>query len=377
MWDKENGKTEVSRTKIFLGLGLILISNLIYLGQSYLVKWTGLTASEVAMTRGTFQVVVFSSVLLYQRRKQTEKSNNPGSQKSGKLKLSGLLVSYAFLNASMSFACLAAIPLMPIGDIIVISFSAPVFSVFLQRLILKTPLSVLTVLLCVAVVCGDVLVVKPPFLFGQEEEGGTLTNTTTNKDPLLRASSETDKAAYYFGVGLCLYAALTASLSNIFATKLNEMGMGPNQLGLVAGVFAILLALVSMAFMENRVLAGTGLSLYPALLLPVSGLATMVAFWLITLALDLTRHPTLIMVMRSTEILLSLFTESLYQGRAPDTINILGSLLVLVSVVLMTVSKEVSTLLRNSANKLWGARQNYDDITKIKAGSKDKKKFPI
>ena len=44
-----------------------------------------------------------------------------------------------------------AVPLMPIGDLIVISFSSPVFSVFLESLVLKRTMTVLSVVLCISI----------------------------------------------------------------------------------------------------------------------------------------------------------------------------------------------------------------------------------
>ena len=52
---------------ILQGSVLILISNLIYIGNNYLVSWTELAAPEVALVRGTLQVVVFG-VLVWSTR---------------------------------------------------------------------------------------------------------------------------------------------------------------------------------------------------------------------------------------------------------------------------------------------------------------------
>ena len=55
---------------------------------------------------------------------------------------------YGFLMSSVTLGCLAAIPLMPIGDLIVLCFTSPVFAVFFESLILRRPVKVLSVCLC-------------------------------------------------------------------------------------------------------------------------------------------------------------------------------------------------------------------------------------
>ena len=58
--------------RIFLGTVLILFSNLTYIGNNYLVAWTGLLAPEIALFRGVVQCLVFGSLLL--RNKSKKKS---------------------------------------------------------------------------------------------------------------------------------------------------------------------------------------------------------------------------------------------------------------------------------------------------------------
>ena len=62
-----------------------------------------------------------------------------------------LVLLYGLLTSSASFSCVSAIPLMPIGDLIVVCMSTPVFSVILDKLVLKRPLTLLSVTLCVLI----------------------------------------------------------------------------------------------------------------------------------------------------------------------------------------------------------------------------------
>ena len=55
---------------------------------------------------------------------------------------------YGLLMSSVTLGSLAAIPLMPIGDLIVLCFTSPVFALFFEFLILRRPVRALSVCLC-------------------------------------------------------------------------------------------------------------------------------------------------------------------------------------------------------------------------------------
>ena len=57
--------------------------------------------------------------------------------------------------SAVGLTFLAAIPLMPIGDLIVLCFTSPVFSVFFEFLILKRAIKVISVVLCCLI--GEIL----------------------------------------------------------------------------------------------------------------------------------------------------------------------------------------------------------------------------
>ena len=129
---------------------LVLFTNLVYIGSNYAVRWAELGASEVSLVRGSLQVLVFSILLIRNRgnKAETEPKNNG---KWCTLKKYLLVSLHGFLNAAMGFIMVMAVPLMPIGDLVVITFISPVFSLILECLILKRPLTVLAVILCILI----------------------------------------------------------------------------------------------------------------------------------------------------------------------------------------------------------------------------------
>ena len=148
-----------------LGVVFVLLVNIIYVSQNYVVKTVRLGAGEGSLVRGLLQILVFSIIMLLTRYKQRkhvyeheklETGDTLLRQKQDTTLVEGwrtwLLASLrGFLTASMSFCCVMAVPLMPIGDLVVIAFISPVFSLILECLILKRPLTILAVILCILI----------------------------------------------------------------------------------------------------------------------------------------------------------------------------------------------------------------------------------
>ena len=73
MMDSEvTAKEQLPQKNIIKGSVLILISNLIYISNNYIVAWTELKATEVVLVRGCLQVILFGVVVGIQWRKKTE-----------------------------------------------------------------------------------------------------------------------------------------------------------------------------------------------------------------------------------------------------------------------------------------------------------------
>ena len=163
---------------------LILTSNIIYILNNYTVSWFRLHATEVALVRGVLQVMISGVVMLLGNRKlrklkHTEGINFPrifpqifnltGNTKPDTMApLTGntkpdtitvyqwlLITLYGLLMSAVGLSSLAAIPLMPIGDLIVLCFTEPVFAVVFEFLILRRPIRIITVTLCCLI--GEIL----------------------------------------------------------------------------------------------------------------------------------------------------------------------------------------------------------------------------
>ena len=187
-------------------------------------------------------------------------------------------------------------------------------------------------------VLGDILVVQPAFIFPKADTTTNTTTITTITNTSSGGGETADTAEdlkagsnYLLGFALCIFAAATCAVSNVLNVRINQSNerVTTAHLLLMSGVFSVLLALASTVFLPNRLLTDP-YSLPPssALALPVAAVMTLLAFWFVTLAVTITHRPTLISMLRSTEIILSLLTESVWWGHPPHYLSVLGSLLV-------------------------------------------------
>ena len=79
MTDKQEDVERLPLKNLLQGSVLILISNLIYISNNYLVAWTQLKAPEIALVRGGLQGIVFGCFVW--RREETNKDLKEASGK--------------------------------------------------------------------------------------------------------------------------------------------------------------------------------------------------------------------------------------------------------------------------------------------------------
>ena len=71
-----------------LGLVFVILVNIIYVAQNYLVKTVELGAGEVSLVRGLLQILVFSVVMFATKNPDTNSENNKNEKlESGEMLL--------------------------------------------------------------------------------------------------------------------------------------------------------------------------------------------------------------------------------------------------------------------------------------------------
>ena len=139
------------------GIIIILISNVTFIGNNYIVKFGELSAGEVSLVRGALQVLIFSILMKLSKPQEDKEKEDKVIPVRNTLKKIFLALFNGLMCSSMTFVFLFALTLMPLSDLIVISFSSSVFTCLLEPLILKKPFSFLAVFLSLAI---GILIIK-------------------------------------------------------------------------------------------------------------------------------------------------------------------------------------------------------------------------
>ena len=95
------------------------------------------------------------------------------------------------------------------------------------------------------------------------------------------------------------------------------------------GLWSVVVAVASLPLIPNRLLsAPSSLSLISWSMILTTSSVTLIAVWATVTAVSLLPQPTLLSMVRSTEIPLSLVTEALYWSAVPGPVSVLGSIIV-------------------------------------------------
>ena len=118
--------------------------------NSYLVKIFGLKASEISLMRGGLQTLIFTLIVAVNAVNEPKDGNiRTKDPVCSVIKSFCQVCVYGLLVAVSSFSVMSALPLMPIGDLVVICFTQPIFSVIFECIILNRKLTLLSVVLCI------------------------------------------------------------------------------------------------------------------------------------------------------------------------------------------------------------------------------------
>ena len=206
--------------------------------------------------------------------------------------------------------------------------------------ICRHKVTVLKTLLCVTTLAGATMVVQPTFLFSKSN-----TNTTNITSSISEEEEEhinSSRSTYLIGVIVAFVCAISAALSNVLSAKAKKC---PLPLFMVAtGIGTLILALICPLinlpnrFIQFAIVPGGTLTDQIPLIIGVSA-GSVVGGLFILLGCQYS-SPTLVAVVRSSEILLAMIADYVIFKvmDTPSPVHIAGSVLVLLSVTLMAAS---------------------------------------
>lgn len=338
---------DLARTDWLLGWFLAIISGVLFTANNFFVKYLSVDAIEMLLMRSAMQTVLLGIVIMTTTRKFLP----DGTLDKVLVILQGL---FSGARIFLQFACLAY---MPLGDALTLVFTEPLWTLMLSKLVLKIRIGVWKMVFGVVLIGGMVLCIQPPFIFTPDPEmPANLTNISDLNSTVAIAASgglkeavlllrdfiqdeEVDPSSdaeygggYYLGALLAISTAITGAMANVIIAKCEKVSS--SVMVFFSGLGGVVLALVFSIFdKDNRIIFNfTSISLEQWLILAMLGGMGIIGYFSMTRSLQLI-PPTTVAVLRAMEIILAYIAQAVVMREVPDSLAIMGSSLVMLSVV--------------------------------------------
>jgi len=299
-------------------LALIMagLSGLFFTLCSVMVKlFPDLPSSEVVLFRGLVQTVLIIPMMFVI-------GANPLGPEGQRVLIccQGLVSCLAAICNAVGFSRL------PAGDVVTIIFSSPALVMIFAHFLDKEHCGMFRVLVIAPIMVGVVLITKPPFI--------------VNLFFPSNGDGQVSKDIDWLGYGFTFLGTLFTASIFIFLRKLRNV-----HYLVIIFAFSVTTVVVSgiITFADDFKLPYTPMAW---LYIPLVGIFGMLGQCLQAIAL---RYQTagVVSVLRSLDIIAAYIIQVVWFGEIPMWTNILGALLVILSVVIMTLEELVLKKLRS------------------------------
>ena len=173
-----------------VGIFLAIISGIIFTLNNCIIQWMKLDFSEIMLVRGSIQVLMFTLLLL-------AKGYSVLPTIGENVTKTKLLVIFQGIGSGLMVTCsVSSVTFMPLGDAMVLIFTAPLSTMILAAIFLRHTVKLYRILNALLLIPGAMLVIQPTFIF-DHFPNPTLNNHDYN---------------YYIGAVIALSAALFKDL---------------------------------------------------------------------------------------------------------------------------------------------------------------------
>ena len=303
-------KTELKETTRnfkheIIGCVLAFISGVIFTVNNIIIQVRKLDFTDIVLVRSTLQILLIGGLCYFKNLSLFPKLE----ENSTRTKI--VMIVQGFLGGLMIIMSFGCVRLMPLGDASTLLFSSPIFTMILACLCLNHKLVPIRVLFITILMIGTILVVQPPFIFGEETSNST---------------------EYYIGAILGISTAFVDGLVNIsinFCTEIN-----PLVLLWWSGIGGLFVSLMAFTFDTKARILTASISIISYgdwsayFIMAIIGL---LAYFCMTKSLQMI-DPTVVSFIRSLEIVLAFLVQILIMNQIPNYLAVIGAVLVLVSV---------------------------------------------
>lgn len=329
--------TKRDSVKILLGLGLALLSAVLFAANHFLFQFRGMNTTDMMLTRGALQALCLGLLTLATARCFTFLLRSRAD--------TVLVLSQGILNGlrvGFTFACLK---FLAVGDALTIILTEPIWTLLLAKIFLKTPIGLWKFGFSCSLFVGATLCSQPPIFFAKSQsvqfEDPDETVKILTKDEVKFSDNQTvieetqyvDNSQFYTGLVFAIGAAVFGAIANILVSKCSSYSS--LLLTFWSGIGAAVVAILYGHFYdtEDQVMTDPGAIPLPDFItLIVLAALGLLGFLLLTRALHLL-PPSTVSVIRVTEIIFAYILQSIFMDKVPNTLAIVGCSLVILSVI--------------------------------------------
>eukprot|EP00094_Tigriopus_californicus_P007511 TCALIF_07231-PA protein Name:"Similar to SLC35G1 Solute carrier family 35 member G1 (Homo sapiens)" AED:0.22 eAED:0.23 QI:0/0/0/0.66/1/1/3/0/777 len=321
------------RFKVAIGMILALISGLVFTFNGSVMKYYGIDPVEVLAVRGAVQF--WFMFMLCKARGIPLWSDEVRNKTKGLMLLQGLM------GGVMVIMSLISIMMIPLGDALTFIFSSPVFTCICSRIFLKHRLGLWKVIFIGLLILGITFVVQPPFIFPDTESNPnevSLKGEWNDDDPDIVVHD----FHYYLGALLAVLAAVIASFNSVCVSGTLKH-IDSMVLVSYVGASSFMIAVLCTIFdLKQRIFSVEIVDIAAWEWGLIFGMAILgiFAYFSITKALQLI-DPTVVSVLRSTEILLGFFVQVIVMNQIPNSFSIAGASIVFLSIIMIAMEGNI------------------------------------
>ncbi|TRY67306.1 hypothetical protein TCAL_07230 [Tigriopus californicus] len=328
------------RIKVTLGVVLALLSGLIFTFNGSVMKGYGIDPVDFLAVRGAVQFGVL--YLVCRARGIHLWSDEIGTKTKLMMILQGIMGGIGVITGLMS------IMMIPLGDALTFIFSSPVFTCICSRIFLKHRLGLWKLVFIGSLVVGIVFVIQPPVLFPEPDIPPHLFHDKRDGDQGKRDGDHDDPDVvvhdlyYYMGALLAVSGAIICSFNNVCVSgtlkHINSMVL----VGYV-GAASFVISIMCTSFDKKQRIFSTqivDIAAWEWALIIGMSILGIFAYFSVTKALQLI-DPTVVSVLRSTEILLGFFIQVVFMHQLPDAFAIVGASIVFLSIIMIALEANI------------------------------------
>ena len=142
-----------------VGIFLAILSGIIFTLNNCIIQWMKLDFSEIMLVRGSIQVLMFTLLLIIKGYSVFPTiGENPTKTR--------LLVIFQGIGGGLMVICsVTSVTFMPLGDAMVLIFTAPLSTMILAAIFLRHTVKLYRITNALLLITGAILVIQPTFIF--------------------------------------------------------------------------------------------------------------------------------------------------------------------------------------------------------------------